>query len=758
MMDRNLCRILICGVFVLLPFLVFAEENLTEYTQPVSRYDRYELLRREIIAIDDRHENRPGAQTMLNFLVQYAQDRNIDWRIHDIERRGTFHSFGKNVSYFVPGDQDSQLVFFVPYISSAENSNEALIAALLSILDNPDSAGSRSHIEICFLGSVDENKGIQEYLNRIQVTPPNALFYLTSHETLGDTVLQENGDRGNITPLWIVRNLSGLLRTHGLSDKLRYTQLYRMGLPSSNAIAPLLEAELNAVSLMFEPPSQSPSLDIIPLRFVSDLLLNTTAEAESIDTLRQGDRHYVSIDLGKNRLFITEGQYIAVVLSILLLLISSLTFLRKQRQKMFNAVYKNMVPFMLLVGAMFVSVLVGSLMAELTGIIRNVENLLLHTPVSLFFFRVLFTGTVFAGFALAIQRLLLARIPFKDMLELYAAAAVIICWINLIIFTILNINFAHYFLWTVLCSFLLWSGKKRGGRILWLLLAILPLLPLLITMLGNRYFPVQLMNNAVSANLITAGILLPLAFLVMACKRQHTAKKGVLVVSFLLPSLLSMIMVFLAKPFTADNPQEITISALHEHTEPFFTEDTQASLEEEDRELLQPFRIGADSDAALGNFTINFLNIPLRVESRNREYEFPVRTLPANLHYRGKKQTFFDRSSYTVILASDVDNLHRISIDLYTGKNNPIYNANFPYEFTAESGRIRFLTGINPPDPLILEFIIPSNIQPRLEIDALYQIEDDYRLIPDSTRSFTLLSRERITFDSQFGSSDNANP
>ena len=731
---------------ILFPGILSAEENVTEYTTIPSRYDRYELFRRQIAAIADRDENRPGAHAMLNFLVDYARDRNIDWQLYDIEQRGEFHSFGKNLSFFIPGREENRFVLFVPYINTMERSNTAVIAALLSILEglNP-----RSYIEICFLGSVDENKGLREYLSRTGVLSQDALFYLTGYDSLGNIIQQEHGDRGNVTPLGLVRYIEDLLAAEGFPRGLRNTQLYRIGLSSPNNIATLLEAELSATGLVFLPPPRDPLSGRASLKFLSELIQNSGTELVT-QTIEQGEQHYTHITIGELLLFVTENQYVIGLLASLLFFTLCFLIIRRKQRRLPGIGLNGIILLFFFCAAMLISLFLGDLMTSLVGIIRNVEDLSRYASPSLLLLKATSTLVCFAVLENLIRRSFSIQFPFADKDRFYSIMAIVTLVLNLVIFTIININFSHYFLWALLWALVFSVSPNRRFKIFCLLLA--PLLLILTFTAATEDLRARLINPEVSINLMITCIVLPFAFLIIGFRRKKTAPTArSSTVRVLLPLSLTFLIAFEAVPFSADNPQQIVISASSSRRVPFsYSDQTSALLNEEGGEKLYPFDITASSNASLGSFTINFLDFVFRADTPGKIYEFPNQDLPAELDYSVKRQTFLGRSSYMIELSSKVNSPRRISIDLYTGEDSPIYNANLPYTSLTGLGRIQFLTGINPPNPLVIEFILPANIEPRLEVEALYHIRDNYFLIPGDDKNFTLLNRERVIFDSEY--------
>ena len=765
-MPTSLKRGLLVLCVILGPLFSSLADDFGKDVQFPTRYDRYELLRQEIASIPDRQENSPGAQAMLDFLIQYASERNINWRLYDIEQRGKFHSYGKNISFLIDGNlldaragiesgvaaeaepqTENRFVFFVPYIHSADASNTALIAALLSIVEE---GPPRAHIELCFLGSVDKNKGIREYLNRNQEGVPTGLFYLTSHDTLGERIWQENGDEGTISPLWMVQYVEKLLASHNLSSGLQHTQLYRVGLQPSSDLASLLKAEFSTLGLVFRPSNyNSPAIttvsDRAALTFLADLVL-TTGEVSG----REGwDQHYINFHLGKNRVFITESQYIISFL--ILLSICFLVILQKRKYKFSLLLFNNLGLLIFLLAGILISLFMGSLMIMLVELLRRTRDLAEQLPLPLLLLKMTTSTVFFIAILSVISRhnsySLAIPLAKRKQQNFYSIAAVFFLGLNLLIFTTINVNFAHYFLWALLWAGLFFFRQQKIFRTICIILAPLLFIPTFIDALRTTQLIPRLLIPAVDTNLLIALVLMPFVLMLMQQLPLRQEKRQYAVPLLLLPLFIATLIALIADPFTSDNPQQIVISSANSRSVPFFpTSHISSSEDIGGGESTKPFTLTASSKAPIKPFAITLAGLNLSVDNRRSLHEFPSQNLPVELSYEGQRQTFLSRSSYVIELNSRYRTPREISIDLYIGENIPIFNSNLPYELFPGTGRLRFLAGINPPNPLILEFILPANADPRLEVDALYYVEDGYRLLPDDDQSFTFISREKIIF------------
>lgn len=738
MLRLNLTARVLVPILLLLFLLppLSAQEEFTEYAGLLSRYDRYELFRREITAIEQRRENLPGAQAVLDLLLQYAQERSIDTQLYDIEKRGDFHSFGKNLRFNISGRGEGLLVFFLPYIDTAETDSAALLAALLSIFDT---ARPSSRIEINFLGSMDENKGILEYLDRIEYSTPDLLFFLTGHETLGDLVRQKSGGGGIMTPLWSVRHVEELLRKQGLPRGIYNSQFYRLGLLSASNITPLLEAELNALHLEILPASNEAPPGRRALDFLSDLVLNT--EVPQNDPALQ-DRHYLNIIPGSSLSFLVENQYVIGVLMSIFVLIVILISQKHHIQLFTINTIKEIALFVYLAAAMLLSILFGDLLAQLLEAIRGIENLDKYISVLIFLLKFAAGALLFFGLAYLPHYFF----PTTDIVarenNFHPRAAIIMFGLNLIIFITININFSHYFLWAILMAILSTASSARWFRSFCLLISPLPLL----FILADHILTLSALPSlppTIQTTLLLFCILLPFAFMAMGIGKKTMLSRRSWLVMRLAAFSTIFIIALTIDPFTTRQPQQITIDISNTQRVPVSTLNNIISNPDK---AVRRFDILAYSDAPLGNLDIGTPDFFLSTDSRKRRHEFPPQTLPAEMTYVFRKEDLLWRSSYKIELRSNVHNPESISIQLNTGEITTIYSSNLPYKQLTPLGNIQFLTGLNPPNPLVLEFVLPAETELRLDIEALYYPDGD-ALSSGNVRQLTLLRREKIIFE-----------
>ncbi len=736
--------------FIFIAPLLPAHE-FTEYdAHPPSRYDRYELLRRRIAEIPERKENLAGAEEMFDILQQYARDRNVDAAAYTISQRGRFHSFGKNLGYSIEGSGDGFITFLVPYV---DEKNAGILAAMLSIIDDivMGDIQPRSHVEIYFLGSIDENKGVREFVNNISFHPPDALFYLSSGEMLGDVIRQEPGSNGKMTPLWLVRHIEEQLSAYELPRGLYHTPLYRAGLLSSEKIAPLLKENLQAVGLSILPESREDLPGRKSLRFLADLVVNTEVPA---DDSAVSDLHYLDVALpvfGPIIAFINERTYIVVTLVIIQILIA-LFITKNLRLRRIHQQGWNVLCFAFFILAVWFSLFVSRLIIKIPEMIRGIDEIFMLIPIPFILLAISIFLLIFKIIMLALHRLLPRIVTDRHTHSFYSRAAIIMFGLNLIIYASIHITFSHYFIWAILISLLFALSSHSLLKFFCLAAAALPLLISFANFSLFFHYADAAIGN-VSADFLAACIILPFIFMTLdiidhAQSPEKLPKKVTAAMLISAPIILTLIVLFI-NPFSVENPQQIHIDI--SNTLRTYLPINNGSRTENTSNSMRIFTIRATSNAPLRNVSLDTPALSFTVDTQSAAADLPPQILPARSYYAIRKNTLFRRSSYRIELGSSEHRPQNIAIQLFTGENATIYQSNFPYISSGEPGNIRFLTGINPPNPLVFELILPNTVSPRFEIELIHMPEnadeENIRKIGQNNRLFTLQRRERIIFE-----------
>ncbi len=714
-----------------------------------------------IASMEQRYEAGTGAESTLEYLKNFAESSDINFQVHDIFQAKNFHSYGKNIRFVIPGTESSQLLLFLPYIrsskSSSQDENAAAVAGLLSILENSPDRQPLSTVQIYFLGALEDQKGLREYLGRNSPVIPETVLYLSSDGGLNGELNIYNGDNHQVSPLWLVRYVLGQMRTLGLPDRLanNRTQLYRIGLTLPGQLERLLSAELNSIELKAAGSSDL-SVDGRIIQLIRNLVFETGEEAisRSADITGSWDQHYLNFRFAGENIILSERQYIMGVMGILLLLLFWLVIFKRRRDKYFRTLSRNFWNLPLLYAAMFVFIFLGSLMVSLVEIIRGIEDLWSFIPVPLLLLKVLSASFLFTIFFTIIR-----RFPFSKNGSFYSASAIMILSLDVFIFGAIDITYAYYFLWALFWSFLFSMSKSRIFKLLCAVLA--PLLILLafvnVILLEEVLVVGQLVSLLPGINLLVAFIVLPFMLMLIRIdflfphpvrgkaknRRNFTLRYTAIVMMALM--VINLMVTLFIQPFGAEYPQTITVNSSLTRAEALFSEDDaqENNAPEDDAPLRLPGTISAYSQGRMGNFSLEFDGQIVAVQRGGKSVTMPLQQLNTRIKHTARSQSFLRRRSYRIEISSDIP-AEQLNITMYTDQDISVYDSNLPYRSLPGRGEIHFFAGSNPPDPMVLEFTLPSSALPHLRINGSFILANELKLSPDDHRNFVLASTETL--------------
>jgi hypothetical protein len=767
--DRRRLILLALMILVLTGAGSAQEEWRPDLTLAEERYEHYRSL---IAAIGDRRENMDGAAAMAGLLTSFAAEQGISLRRQEIRRNEQFHSYGENLRFILPGSDDSRILIFAAYVTAEDEplsrDNTAVLAALLALLEQIDSGILYSGLEITFTGSIDQQKGLREYLSRNSPQVPDLVYVLESDDQFGERVDIINGDRNIVSPLWILRYLENRFESRALPSGLANsrTQLYRLGLAAPSPLGPLLNAEYNAVGLRFAPPDHSdgagnpetlPGAAAMPVSGVLGLLadiltMNGGRQAiEAADITGLWDQHYISGRIGSRALIIPEGPYILALLLILMSLYLWLFLLRRRRKKYFKTLTRNFWNLPLLYAAMFGFIFLGGLMVSLTESIRGTDGLWQFIPIPLLALKV-----TSAMFLFTLLFTVIRRIPLSKNGSFYSASAILILSIDVVIFGVINVNFSYYFLWALLWAFMFSVSRNRIAKVFCFLVSPLFILITVVDIirLGETALIGELIGLNPGVNLLVAFILLPFLLMLIRLdfifphpvrgKRNFTLRYSA--IAMFLIMLLNLLITLVIDLFDETNPQTVVLTSTSRWEAPLLTETDNGPKTLE-------ASVGAASYSRIGAIEVDFLGSELSAPDGNRTVNFGMFDMPRYLGYATRREDFLGRSSYRIEFDSLSARARYIRVSLFTDLDTSIYDSNLPYRFLTGRGEIQFINGINPPDPMVLEFTLPSSAAPRINVEASFVVAQDMRIPDDPEKQFTLVKREILTLNADGNSS-----
>ena len=539
-------------------------------------------------------------------------------------------------------------------------------------------------------------KGLRDLLTLADMPENWILCYLDAAETPDEIVIRHGG-HGYVAPLDLVKPLPSLFKSQGIpwSFNIRYNELYKLGFVEGPQ--PLLiawEEEINGIVLSGKESkkhdSKAPVKPVDPEN-LAELLLKYTNYLDF--PVLNTDRHYYFFQLpGEIIFFISEGVTAALFLVLSgLLLFYFLIYSARYNAILFFHIrnfFKSFWIFIIILVFLVISIKVSELLYSLLLRIFNPN-------VSAAFVTANYPGAgltlllALLIFLLLSQAIDLLRIPKKA--QFYGVSAVIFITIGLYLAAFWNFSFVPILLWAFLFVFL--GASLSNPFLVFLCVFFMPLFSI-----GALVNTIETGSTGIVEILISPKWNSPdnlwaavrIAF--MALPLFLLAKRGIILFHqsrgfkavkeknmIVFPVLISVVLVTMFAQILIMQ-KRVFPSGLH---------------------LID----GSDSTISMLDLSFKSLNFQ---DSKI-----------INLH----------------ILASDNPVRFDVYLETDIGTNLlQVYSAPVPFEREDEGKQIKFSLGENPPNPLDLEIVVPSNFEGMLKVDAFYNNREPATVpeMPDS--------------------------
>ena len=525
------------------------------------------------------------------------------------------------------------------------------------------------------------HKGLRDLLT-LNDTPENWVICYFDADSPPARIIISHGRRGYITPLELVTPLPSLFKSHDIpwSFRIRQNTVYKLGLVEGpEALSIIWGAELNGFVLSGE--NDNGTGNAVSPEDLADLLLGY---AGSLDfPVLNPEKHYSFIYLPGGRIFFVSE----LIMVTLMLVTVGLFFLLYLFYSLFNnAVLLFHVRLFFryfLIFIIFLSLLVlsikfsGLLYSSLTSIFEALQGTSNRTGIVLTMFLALMI------FYLSSKAIDILRFPIRERFYKFAAAIFMIFAILSAIF--LDFSYIPVFLW-VFTFFLL--GVMISSPILVFLFAFS--IPLFAVITLSNIFIAD--NERLTELFINSVFKTPESWL-----------------AILQISLLILPVFLLAKRGTM-----LTRILLH----------TKKKTGKKIRLIIIPVLIALAVLAMIAQVILPERGIPPErrfiAEVQDRDNIENVSSSIVSLSIRDVE--FQDSRIITLNLTAR-GNPVRFDVSIISSAERtllPLYSASVPFERSGDGMLIKFFLGENPPNPFIIEIVVPREFYGRLETAAFY--------------------------------------
>ena len=659
-----------------------------------------------------RPESSAGDAALRAYLEAALDRLAVSYRVLGFDAFTEGHSFSSAVEVVIPGTDDDSGTLIVavplnhPEHAEPDDDRSASVAAALAVLETAANASRRVTLRFVFLGaeygeSGNGPLGTARFLSGYFPDNPHALVYLdVSH----DRFTLDTGGGGAVAPAWLVTRTVDAFTGVGATVRVRahLNQLHRLAI--STAPPPLsafLAAGIPAVyvtgeSAGFAPPSVTATA--VRLAGVLDELLLQFEDGIP----RTWDHHYLYFRLGTRQIVIGEQLYLLLLLGVILATILYAVLFRHRLGRYLTAIGRNLwnLPVLLLLAFGFLTA--GTALLRLLLIVRRFPTLWQHSPLA---YSALKMSIALLCFTVAVQ--LLRRLPFARNGSFYSASALLILFVDVILFSVIDLSLGYYFVWAYACAFLFSVARSRTAKALFLALA--PVFLILVgaeVLRGPELRLTEFILLTFEGSLLLSFVTLP--FLLMFIRLDFLIRHPVrgrrsfalrtASFTFGLATIGFAAFVLVSTPYSNLNPQPVH------------------AIERIDyRELVRSFSL--TSDAPLQTLEVRFAGQGYRVETGDRSWSIESPILPDVLRLRLTYEGFLDRERAELLIDAPLP-LDTVSVSFSSREPMVLYDVNYPYTLNAEQTGATISIGRRPPMPLVVAFTVAQGTAPSVVVTA----------------------------------------
>lgn len=657
-----------------------------------------------------RPEASEGEADLIAYIARTARENELTPRVLDFSDFPTGHSFSRVVEIVVAGSGSSTVMVVAPLNhpedAGPDDDRSASVAATLSIMEAVAAETSRVTYRFLFVGAEYGSgggypKGTARFLDTYFAEEPHALLYLDVSRL---PPVLETGGGGRVAPSWLLRSVVDAARAHGMDPHVRagLNQLHRLGISDAQqALVGYLDAGIPSIYLRSgESGLQPPTLSAVATRLA--LMTADWTDAFAAGVPETWDRHYLYFQLGRRQIVIDERVFVVVLIALFgSSLLYALVF-RRQFGKYLRTIGRNAWNIPALFLLIFGFLTAATYLLELLLIARRFPRIWEHYPTAYFAFKM--TLSIFL-FSVAAQ--LLRHLPLSKNGSFYSAAALFMLFIDIILFSVINLSFSYYFVWAFFWAFVFSVVRHRALKAVALVLAPFFLFRVAIEVLRIPELRLtEALLLSTRGDLLLSFMILP--FLLMLIRLDFLVRHPVRgrrafalrLASIGTGTLLAGMLVFvlLSNPFTPATPQPVT------------------AVERVDYEAFER-TLEISSPAPLGELRVLFAGEEYELDVSGREHNLASDRLPDVLSVRLSYEDFLDRDRASLRIDAPQP-LDELEIAFRSDEPMVLYDVSFPFSITPDRTRADVYVGKRPPLPLDIQFTVARGTTPAIDVVA----------------------------------------
>jgi len=695
-------------VFIAVPFLfcqniirVPSGEVLENYTYFLSQYPRL--------------EGSPQERNVRFFLKGKLTQKGIPFEEQDFKETEGKHSFSSNLNVFIPGLIEDTLIIAVPLCQSrgATPGTDGSISLALALALIEEFSYQKPAVSLRFLfltGDYQNGKsypiGIERFLEDFYPEKQTAVIFLNLPYIPKEIVIR-SGAKYLTAPYWLINSTSLSLDKTDLNYRLTGNehQVFRLGLTDLvTPIQPFLNEGYPSLEFLG-------SSEILPDDRVESWIFSFILFADNfVQSLGKGfpeewDRHFLFFKFGNAKLIIKENVYLIILYSVFSLFFLYAIIFRERLAKYLMIMLRHIGTIPVLYLFIFLCLLLSTFFLESLGLIKNYPNLWQKYPIV--FFSIKISTALFLFFL--VFRFLRKRV-FSFRGSFYSASAMFFLIITTVTTAVINISFSYYFIWAFIWTFIFSLLRNRLLKFFCLCISPVFLFIALYDVFARTSFRVIefLLISRLSGNLIFALFVLPFALMLirLSLLYKHSTGGKHRIRNIILLSLLGAATLSLSLYISFSNPfkyvrQKVII-------------EEKIDLEKNQR------RLTLRSEAPLGRITFSGEGYPEKIDTQEREITIGTTYIPAMLEINKDVYPFLDRQNIVLTLSA-LGNPSSVLCRIEGGDSLVLFDANFPFSLLPGSNTWEVHIGRNPPNPLVLDCILPRGEEIAFRFELIYE-------------------------------------
>ena len=693
--------------------LVLAANTVATTPDPMLARKHAEQLREFF----PRLESSVGETRTVDYIVSTLNESGVPYSRIGFASFDSGHSFSDSIEVTIPGASSETLLVFVPLNhrsgTHVDESGVGALAAALATAQTLPPGGFQPTVRIVFLGAETRDGvyaalGIRRYLSDYYPDGPHAALYIDSSR-LPPTI--ETGASGNVAPPWLIERTIRAVRGSGSPPivRARLNQAHRLDLSEPNAaLESLLENGIPALYLGSSAPGVRPET---PSNTASQLTLLLSGWIDEFDSgiPESWDRHYLYFQLGNSPLIIDEQFFVIILITAILITAMYALVARRRFRRYIRTIGRNIwnVPLLFLIAYLFLAA--TTYLINLFLLARNFPLLWQYYPRAFVTLKVALLVLSFTLFSR-----LLRALPFSKNGSFYSAAALLILFVDIVVFSSLNISFGFYFIWAYIWAFIFSVVASRLLKVISLLVAPYFLLIAVVDVIAvpELAFTESILlspTGDLMLSFVTLPFLLMLIRLDFLFRHPVRGKRSIALgaVSTASAAVVLAVIAYLSvvSPFSPANPQPVAVEERVDYPSLSRT-------------------LSFTSPAAMGDLDVLFAGEEYSVENPGRRGAIESPLLPDVLTVRLSYEEFLDRDRGRLVIDAPQP-LETIEIRIVSETPLLFYDASFPFTIAPNQRRGQIYVGPRPPLPLSIDFTVASGAPPGFEIEATSNVHPD---------------------------------